>query len=169
MNEIPIHMDGAIEKFLSKLKPPIIFFAVWLLLILLMLKFPDNSVMKNISSVVMNSNLLVTVWYIISLALGIYMSYKAAKWMHKRLSYTDFGLWLIRGISIGLIAFGSYLWVLALFFLPLWIQTNTTSSGFAVLMTRAFILGFSTIMLYGGYLQFLFKRKVGSIHFIGKF
>ena len=50
-----------------------------------------------------------TIFFIISLILGIYLAYPVVMWIDRSLSYTDFGLWCRRIISGALVIIGGVL------------------------------------------------------------
>ena len=106
--------------------------------------------------------------YIVSFCFGFYFTYPLVMWVDRRLSYTDFGIWLRMILS------GVFMIVGIFIFLPaLLIQSvaliNLEKFNFFVSETslNTMIIGFSVgLVLFSSYLFFTYMRKAGWIVFV---
>jgi len=109
---------------------------------------------------------LTWLFVLISIAIGIYCSYRVVKFIDNRLPKSEMGLWSLRLVSIGLVIIGIFLTLGALWTLSFALIYNPTASfiGFGTL----WISFFGSLIIFAGYLEFLFESRSGILIFQGR-
>jgi len=159
-------------NLLDKLKTAKGFSVFWVLFILVLGTL--ESIFKE-SELVVNANNFISalsfrwIFYIISAATGIYLTFQFGSWLLQKLPSNDFGIWLISVVSKIFTVVGIFLFIVNYTSIMMLFVYNGRLTFLAANFMAFLFAVCAGITMYSAYLGFLFKRRAGSIHFLGRF
>jgi|GEM_PF-6995747 len=118
---------------------------------------------------------LTIIMAIISFVIGFYDTFHFVKYIERKLTHSDFSLWLRRIISIVMLFVGLLLTFIGLMFISIILiyldqpMPLSTIDVFFLNPILVIIFGFSVgLILFSAYMEFTFERKSGIIIYSGK-
>lgn len=149
-------------------KRGIILTVVWCLMLLFILPVLEGTYTKLITSYVG------ALFVLLSFVLGFYNAYHLTMWIDRRISNTDFGIWLRRTVA-GMVAIGGFAVGIVIFVVSIAATSQLhlygikfTSAVSFLLMSVLFASFFIGMGIFAGYIEFTHERKAGTIVFFGK-
>ena len=111
---------------------------------------------------------------LISFVLGFYNAYHLTMWVDRRISNTDFGIWLRRVVA-GMMAVGGLAVGIVMFVMAIMTTSQLEGQGIKFTSTVSFLLisvlvasFFIGIGVFAGYIEFTHERRAGTIVFFGR-
>lgn len=146
----------------------IVLSVVWCLLLLFILPAFEGTYTK------LASSYPGTLFVLISFVLGFYNAYHLTMWIDRRISNTDFGIWL-RRVAAGMMAVGGPAVGIVMFVMAIMSTSQLEDQGVKFTSAVSFLLisilfasFFIGMGVFAGYMEFTHERRAGTIIFFGK-